>query len=83
MRSAEQGYVNALTRYRQLLEAGGGDEGSGDPRARFAALEYLVAASQAGSWLEDQLNPHLTPSTEPTLHRMIMTAMAIYTDPTK
>jgi hypothetical protein len=47
VRSAEQGYVNALTRYRQLLEAGGDGDGAGDPRSRFAALEYLVAASQA------------------------------------
>lgn len=44
---AEQQYVLALTRYRQLLEEDGGDVGTGDPRSRFAALEYLVAASQA------------------------------------
>lgn len=44
---AEQQYVLALTRYRQLLEEDGGDVGAGDPRSRFAALEYLVAASQA------------------------------------
>ena len=47
VRIAEQGYVNALTRYRQLLQDEGADADGGDPRSRFAALEYLVAASQA------------------------------------
>ncbi len=48
VRLAEQRYVNALARYRQLLEDdGGGDAASGDPRSRYAALEYLVAAGQA------------------------------------
>jgi hypothetical protein len=46
VRAAEQGYVAALTRYRQLLEEEGTEFG-GDPRSRFAALEYLVAAGQA------------------------------------
>ena len=47
VRSAELTYVNALTRYRQLVEQEGGDDVLGDPSSRFAALEYLVAASQA------------------------------------
>lgn len=38
----------------------------------------LVGASLAGNWVTDQFNPYLTPSTEPALHRMIMTAMAVY-----
>ena len=45
--AAEQRYVAALTRYRQLLEADAGGDIGGDPRSRYAALEYLVAASQA------------------------------------
>ncbi len=47
VRSAELNYIDALTRYRQLLEQGSGDAGIGDPSSRFAALEYLVAAGQA------------------------------------
>jgi hypothetical protein len=47
VQAAEQRYVAALTRYRQLLEADGGGDVGGDPRSRYAALEYLVAASQA------------------------------------
>lgn len=49
VRVAERGYVNALTRYRQLMDEEGGESAlaTGDPRSRFAALEYLVAASQA------------------------------------
>ena len=47
VRAAEQGYVAALTRYRQLLQDDGGGDIGGDPRSRYAALEYLVAASQA------------------------------------
>jgi hypothetical protein len=49
VRVAEQGYVNALARYRQLLADGdGGDDAlAGDPRSRYAALEVLLAASQA------------------------------------
>lgn len=46
--TAQQHYVDALSRYRQLLENDGGtQEAMGDPRSRYAALEYLVAASQA------------------------------------
>lgn len=49
VRVAEQGYVNALARYRELMDRDGGEDGltTIDPRSRFAALEYLVAASQA------------------------------------
>lgn len=47
VRLAEQNYVNALTQYRQFLAQGGEDEILGDPRSRYAALEYLVAAGQA------------------------------------
>lgn len=45
VRVAEENYVSALSRYRQLL-AERGEDGT-DPRSRFAALEYLVAAGQA------------------------------------
>lgn len=38
----------------------------------------LLAVSYAGKWVISQLNPHLTPSTEPALHRLIMTAITIY-----
>lgn len=44
---AEQNYINAVTQYRQFLSESGEDDLLGDPRGRFAALEYLVAASQA------------------------------------
>jgi len=47
VRIAEANYISALTRYRQLLEEQGGSDVIGDPRTRFAALEYLVAAGQA------------------------------------
>ncbi len=47
VRVAEQNFVSALTRYSQLLESEGSDPGLVDPRGRFAALEYLLAASQA------------------------------------
>ena len=44
---AEQGYVTAVSRYRELLATGGGDAYGGDPVSRFAALEHLVIVSQA------------------------------------
>jgi len=44
---AEQGYVNALTRYRQLLAGDGPDPSMADQAGRMAALEYLFAATQA------------------------------------
>lgn len=47
VRSAEESYMAALTQYRRLLEEGGESEAVGDPRSRYAALEYLVAAGQA------------------------------------
>lgn len=47
VRLAEANYITTLTRYRQLLEEQGGSDVIGDPRSRFAALEYLVAAGQA------------------------------------
>lgn len=45
VRQAEQVYVDALSRYRELYEAGGGAEE--DPAGRYAALEGILAASQA------------------------------------
>lgn len=42
----------------------------------FVAL--LIAASYVGSWVKGQLNLELTPSTEPALHRLIMTAITVY-----
>ncbi len=47
LRQAEQTYVNALAQYREVMADRGSDATNGDPRSRFAALEYLVAASQA------------------------------------
>jgi hypothetical protein len=47
VRLAEERYVAALSRYRQLLAREAGQDGVGDPASRFAALEYLVAAGQA------------------------------------
>ncbi|MDE0899514.1 MAG: hypothetical protein OSA81_10885 [Longimicrobiales bacterium] len=44
---AEQEYVTAVSRYREILAAGGGDNYGGDPVSRFAALEHLVMVSQA------------------------------------
>lgn len=47
VRLAEESYVEALNRYRDLLEQSGGESRSYDPITRFAALDALVAASQA------------------------------------
>lgn len=47
LRVAENDYVAALSRYRELQAQQGDDADAGDPRTRYAALEYLVAASQA------------------------------------
>ncbi|HKJ01004.1 MAG TPA: hypothetical protein VJ997_01080 [Longimicrobiales bacterium] len=44
---AEENYINAVSQYRQYLSQNGEDDLLGDPRGRYAALEYLVAASQA------------------------------------
>jgi hypothetical protein len=38
----------------------------------------LIAASYMGDSVMDQLTPHLTPSTEPALHRTIMMAISVY-----
>ena len=47
VRVAESQYVGALTRYREILAKDGDDAEVGDPASRYAALQYLVAASQA------------------------------------
>ncbi len=47
LQTAEQTYVNALARYREMVADGGTGAPQTDPRSQFAALEYLVAASQA------------------------------------
>ncbi len=47
VRVAEQDYVTAVARYRELLAAGGGEGQGADPINRFAALEHLVMVSQA------------------------------------
>lgn len=58
-------------------------ENVADPRPLRARLSLAivpalrVGASQLGGWVTAQLNPYLTPSTEPALHRMIMSAMAV------
>ena len=47
VRMAEQQYVDAVSQYRQLLAAEGGESYGSDPMSRFAALEHLVMVSQA------------------------------------
>lgn len=47
VRMAEEEYFTAVTQYRQLLAADGGDGVDIDPISRFAALEHLVRVSQA------------------------------------
>ena len=47
VRLAEEGYVTAVARYRELLAEAGSTELSGDPISRYAALEHLVLVSQA------------------------------------
>lgn len=44
--------------------------------AAFVGLLYV--ASLTSDWLISQFVPHLTPSTEPAMHRMIMVAVTIY-----
>jgi hypothetical protein len=41
-------------------------------------IGIIYAGSLASEWLTSRFVPHLTPSTEPTVHRMIMTATVIY-----
>lgn len=47
VRSAEEQYVTAVSRYRELMEEQGGDGTTVDPVTRYAALEHLVSVSQA------------------------------------
>lgn len=47
LRSAEQEYVTAVSRYRELLALEGGEGIGTDPVSRYAALEHLVTVSQA------------------------------------
>jgi hypothetical protein len=47
VRLAEETYVTAVSRYRSLLDQSGRSQASDDQHRRYAALEYLVAASQA------------------------------------
>jgi hypothetical protein len=47
VRAAEQQYVSAVSRYRELLEREGGQDAAIDPFSRYAALEHLVSVSQA------------------------------------
>jgi hypothetical protein len=47
VRLAEEQYVSAVVRYRELLAEEGIDDSGSDPISRFAALEHLVAVSQA------------------------------------
>jgi len=48
VRVAEQGYVSAVARYRELMARAGGAQAPGeDPASRYAALEHLVLVSQA------------------------------------
>lgn len=47
VRVAEQEYVSAVSRYRELLGREGTDAATADPFSRYAALEHLVSVSQA------------------------------------
>jgi hypothetical protein len=47
VRVAEQQYVSAVSRYRELIEQQGGSAPAVDPVSRYAALEHLVSVSQA------------------------------------
>jgi hypothetical protein len=47
VRSAEQEYVTAVSRYRELMEQQGGSVPVSDPVSRYAALQHLVSVSQA------------------------------------
>jgi hypothetical protein len=47
VRVAEQEYVSAVSRYRELLGREGVDAAMADPYSRYAALEHLVSVSQA------------------------------------
>jgi hypothetical protein len=47
VRAAEQQYVSAVSRYREMIEEQGGSAPVVDPVSRYAALEHLVSVSQA------------------------------------
>jgi len=47
VRMAERQYIDALVRYRQLVDSQGNPSLVGDPASRFAAIESLVAAGRA------------------------------------
>ncbi|MDT8342506.1 MAG: hypothetical protein RQ751_13425 [Longimicrobiales bacterium] len=47
VRLAERRYMDALVRYRQLVQDDGGAAQGNAPETRLAALEYLVAAGRA------------------------------------
>lgn len=47
VRQAEEFYIQALSRYRELSEAGEPGTSGGDPAGRYAALEGILAASRA------------------------------------
>lgn len=47
VRTAEEQYVSAVSRYRELLARDGGEDVGADPISRVAALEHLVMVSQA------------------------------------
>lgn len=47
VRSAEERYVEAMARYRELMARSGSDATSADPISRYAALEHLVLVSRA------------------------------------
>ncbi len=47
VRAAEQQYVSAVSRYREIIEQQGGSAPVVDPVSRYAALEHLVSVSQA------------------------------------
>ena len=47
VRMAERSYINAIARYRELLLSETGNGLGADPMSRYAALEHLVAVSQA------------------------------------
>jgi hypothetical protein len=47
VRAAEQQYVSAVSRYREIIDEQGGSAPAVDPVSRYAALEHLVSVSQA------------------------------------
>ena len=47
VRTAEQEYVSAVSRYREIMEEQGGSVPASDPVSRYAALQHLVSVSQA------------------------------------